>query len=301
MMKEFFRKATALSVISGILSCMPEVYADRSILYNTGMTRVSVLSDEENNTDEEKKINDDIQYNADNEKTWLQLEPGVYLISGAKQMRVTGADNEVLMFRGKLSGNEAVRAELPAGGVLEYAGRIYLTAAAEEEAPDTGVEHTSVLSPFRYSPVKAVSFMKLVSGGCVEIKRGNVKVYDKQGELKYETYISYEADKTGYILDEGIGSESLAEQEMAGQTFKLNEGQKYVMGTDFDTGAYTASGSGTVRVYDSEGYIKTVIKLKQSGIPGNDGVESYKFRFALNDSVITEGNIEITETSEKAQ
>lgn len=159
----------------------------------------------------------------------------------------------------------------------------------------------SAISPFRYSPIKAVSFMKFDSGGCVEINCGMVKVYNKQGEFKYETYVSYEADKTGYILDEGIGSISKTNQEVLGKSIKLNEGQKYVVDADFSTGSYTAKGSGTVRVYDSDGYIKTVIKLKQAGIPGDDGVESYTFRFDSNNSVITEGNIEITETSEKAQ
>ncbi|MDO5397894.1 MAG: hypothetical protein Q4G33_08175 [bacterium] len=304
-MKGVFREITALSVISGMLSCVPaEVYADSVIPYNTGMTRIFIRSDREDeyNTDGETNVNDNIQYIEDNkEKTWLQLEPGTYLISGAKQMRIAGADNEVLLFKGKLSSNETVRTVLPAGGTLEYTGKIYLTAVNEKELEDNKVNDASAMSPFIYSPVKAVSFMKFMPGGCVEINSGIVKVYNKQGELKYETYVSYEADKTGYILGEGIGSDDRTEQEAFGETFKLNEGQKYVVGTDFNAGAYTAKGSGTVRVYDYEGYIKTVIKLKQAEIPGSNGVESYKFRFDLNDSVITEGNIEITETIEKAQ
>lgn len=289
MMKEAFRKITALSIMSGMLSCaMIPVYAENSIFYNTGMTRISVRGSGEDNTEDKE------------DESWLRLEPGIYLVSGAKQMRVTDADNEVLMFKGRLSGNEAVTAELPAGGTLEYAGKIYLTAANESVFDDVeGENGDSPISPFRYSPINAVSFMKNGAGGCVEINCGRVKVYNKNGDLTYETYVSYEAYTTGYILDEGIGSVTLSEQEELGETFKLNDGQRYVVGTDFDEGEYIAKGSGIVRVYDPEGYVKTVIKLKQAEIPGSEGVESYSFRFGINDSVITEGNIKITETSNK--
>ena len=296
-MKEKLRKIAVLSIISGMLSCcIIPAHAENSIFYNTGMTRISVRGSGENDTDDKTNVNEDT------EEVWSQIEPGIYLVSGAKQMRVTDADNEVLMFKGKLSSDETMAAELPAGGSLEYSGKIYLTAANKAVLEDSESNPAApTINPFRYSPVKAASFMKLCAGGCVEINCGRVKVYNKNGELTYETYILYEADTTGYILDDGFGAVTQPEQEASGKTFKLNDGQRYVIGTDFDEGEYIAKGSGTVRVYDPEGYIKTVIKLKQAGIPGSDGVESYKFRFGFHNSIIPEGNIEITEIVKKAE
>ena len=302
IMKDNFRKIIALSV----LLCIPSVassisYAEGNISYKTGMTQVGIRAEAEapNLSDNEGKTNDNIQTEENNEDKDVLIEPGEYLIYGAKQMRIADADNRVVLFKGKQSGGEALKAELPQGGMLEYMGKLYMTRIEKAETDQISVESNIerlAINPLVYSPIYSISLFNIASKGYAKITDGTLKVYNKNGELKHQVYVPYISALSGYILNEGIGLNSSAQrEELEGEKMLMESGRAYTVGTDLKVSKYLARGKGTVRVYDAEGYIKTVIKLKNSDTPENEGVESYKFSFNANNIVITEGSIELTE------
>ena len=300
IMRDNFRNTIVLSVVSCILSFASLIsYADENAQYKTGMTRVGICSGAEVSglTDDKENTNDNIQEEGNDEDNNVLIEPGVYLIYGAKQLRITDADNRIVLFKGKQNYGEALKAELPSGGTLEYMGSLYMTRFDEEENNEVSEESKAkTLNPLEYSPIYSMSLLSLAAGGYTEINDGRLNVYNKNGELKSEVYIPYISEISGYILDEGIGSDdSGREEELYGDTITMEPGRTYTVGTDLNASKYLARGSGTVRVYDAEGYVKTVIKLKKTDTPGNEGVESYKFSLDLNNTVITEGSIDFAE------
>lgn len=254
--------------------------------YGTKMAEVRITRDENGyNTYEE-----DPKEHSQEENTF-RTEPGEYFITNGEQLRILGSDNQVLIFKGRIDKDTPLRTELPEGGILQFKGNIYLTRAPESEGD--GAYDGYIMKPYRYSPITSGTFIRFSNEGCSVIEKGELKIYNAQGELKEEAYIPYAGNVSGYILNENAFMPRLQYEE--GTSLALEGGKTYTVGLDLDEGSYTGRGSGTVRVYDPEGYVKTVIKLKSSDTPGNDGVEEYTFKLNINETVITEGNAELTE------
>lgn len=293
MIKDNFRNTIVLSVVSCMFSAASSIsYAEGAVSYKTGMTQVGIRAEVEalDLSDDKEKTKDNIQTVENDGDKAVMLEPGVYFIYGAKQLRITDADGKVVLFKGKQHGAESLKVELPTGGSLEYMGRLYMTRTENSE------NKVMTINPLEYSPIYSMSLLSLETGGYTEITDGNLNIYNKNGELKSKVHVPYASAIRGYILNEGIGSDNSAqEEELEGETIAMESGRTYTVGTDLKESKYLARGSGTVRVYDADGYVKTVIKLKKPDTPGIEGVESYKFSFDINNTVITEGSIELTE------
>ncbi len=223
------------------------------------------------------------------------IAPGIYIMSGARQVRITDKNRKVTLFKGQLPKGDTSSTELKNGDTVEYSGRLYLTAVNEtvNETAD------AILNPITYSPIKNCSMLGLMSGYHTSAENGYVSVYNRKNELK--ACVRFEATENicGYIFNDGmILSEKEDEEEITGDSIELKSGVTYTVGSDFDAAAYLASGSGTVRVYDRNGYIKTVIRLKRPDKGSDDGVDSYTFKLNDSETLITDGSVEFRQIIE---
>lgn len=217
------------------------------------------------------------------------IEPGIYTISGTEQVRVTNDIGAVTMFRGRLNTNAEKGVELNDGYNIEFLGKMYLFKDNEET--------NSLVDTFFYSPMKTISIFQSMPGYYTEIKDGTAIIYDAMGEIKQTAYVYIPDGLSGYIFNgdkEDISKDTVPEP--TGTPVKLNAGKTYVIGVDIAAGAYLASGSGIVRVYDAGGYVRTVIRLKKENSSG-EGVESYIFKLLENETFITEENVELREVN----
>ncbi len=291
-------------------------FAYAAVLLNSGMTQVEIAREDsdEDTTADENAQDDNIRNDKNNNS--VRLEPGTYYITGAKQVRILNSNGDILIFKGRSDNTSPFEAELPAGGVIEYRGTLYLTRVNEsksdeisraaealmgelevspqpENTEETKEFKQTVLSPFRYSPLISGDFMKISHSGYSIINNGNLELYNAKNDLKEKAYIPYAANVTGYVLSENIGNSDHSTE--VGERISLHDGQIYTVGVELKEGSYTGKGSGTVRIYNPDGYVKTVIKLKGEEMPGNDGVNEYTFKLNINETVIPEGEIEFTE------
>ena len=319
MRNDILKIVTAVAYVAVVLG--QSAYAAASI--SSDMSRVEVRTDGGGSSDSADENTQDDNIQSDKNNNSIRLEPGKYYITGAKQVRILNSDGNVAVFKGKLDNASPFKAELPSGGTLEYKGTLYLTKASESKnedvsgASDADVQNDeqlvspqpedysssqeqndikikqTVLSPFKYSPLTSGDFMRISNIGYSVINQGILEIYNDKNELKEERYIPYAADITGYILSENAGSTE-KNTEM-GESISLNDGNTYTVGAELKEGSYSGKGNGTVRVYDPDGYVKTVIRLKDDKTPGNDGVNEYIFKLNINETVVPEGDIEFTE------
>lgn len=208
-----------------------------------------------------------------------EILPGEYRLTTSKQVKITAADGKVSMF--KASGTRGETVILNEGDAIEFFEDVYLVTASFDFE-----KCLHLLSEV---------LIQDVPGYYTEICNGTVSVYDENGELRYSAAASYISDNVAYKLNCG-GVEREDEQQTVGVgTIKINEEIEYTVGTDIGVGNYTATGEGTVRVYDGDGYLKSVIRLKKDS-SDKTGVDSYVFKLGEGEVFITEGNIKFKQT-----
>jgi len=220
----------------------------------------------------------------------ISIRPGAYLTVGARQLRVSDRLGRVTMFKGQLPGGQASLTVLNDGDTLEYSGVICLTLTDADYKYDPLVTNAAVLDPLRCFSIRQPSFVQLSDGGRTEIDGGAVRIYNRFGELCREGYSGYTGSVSGYILNAGYSGGEAAQSAAPKTVLELYENVRYTVGVEIEAGNYLGTGSGTVRVYNTEGDPKTVIKLS----PGKrEGVESYTFGLHEGETIMTEGSISL--------
>lgn len=208
-----------------------------------------------------------------------KIAPGEYRITVGGQLKIVSSDGEVLLFKASGCNDELV--QLNNGDRVEYGMMLYMQKSTSQN-----------WDKYRL-PLYINSIIRMAPGYYTEFHNGEIRIYDENGALKQSRASAYFKDFDAYILNSGtlLSEEAAVNTEPEEEAVKLERDTIYTVGKEFASGTYEGTGAGIVRVYDSSGYAKTVIKLKKENSSA-EGVESYLFKLLENETFVAEGDIE---------
>jgi len=210
-----------------------------------------------------------------------EIKSGTYYLSTPKQLKITSPTGDIVMLKNAGEVNIPTAVMLNDGDIIEYYGTLYLS----EENKN-----------IKYLPYQTGTILQMIPGGMTYVKNGRLNVFDESGNMLLEKHSNFLKNASAYILNTTIPENESEAVQGADTIIKLKAGTVYTVGIDVGAGNYEGSGEGKVSVYDSAGYIKTVIKLKNEN-SNTEGIKSYVFKLSENETFVVDGNIEFKEVN----
>lgn len=212
-----------------------------------------------------------------------EVLPGEYRLTVSDQVKLISADGSIVLY--KAAGTKDETVVLNEGDTIEFCADVYLMSSDADDSLFNRCLH-----------LFSRTLTQAVPGYCTEIYNGAISVYDENGNSEYSDRVDYISGNTAYKLNFGsVEGKSDKDKENKAGTIKIKDGLEYTVGIDIGAGNYTGTGSGTVRVYDGDGYIKSVIRLKKES-SDKTGVDSYVFKLSEGDVFVAEGSIKFEQT-----
>lgn len=219
-----------------------------------------------------------------------EIPPGEYLVSCRKPVRVTDpSTGTISLIEGVAPKGTAIKTNISEGFELEFSERVYLFKDTEGSA--------RMFNTMGYISYPASLLIQYLPGSVVEVGYGAVCIRNAEGTVLKTFYGIAPRDAEGYIINPAAENNGKKSKDQSfHEPVALESGKIYRVGSDLNASSYCGTGTGIVRVYNSGGYVKTVIRLKNAD-SSEQGVESYVFNLSADETLCAEGDIKLAEVS----